>query len=98
MMADLHLPLKGDYFDQIKAGTKPKEYREMTPYWSKRLLGREYDNIILTKGYPKRDDRERRLKMPYRGFNIEIITHPHFGPDPVRVFAIYVDQQGSSGN
>lgn len=26
-MSTLHLPLKGEYFDQIKAGTKPEEFR-----------------------------------------------------------------------
>jgi hypothetical protein len=90
MMADLHIPLKGEYFDQIKAGTKPLEYRETTPYRIKRLVGREYDNIVLTRGYPKRTDHERRLVLPYRGFKIRRITHEHFGTEPVLVFAIDV--------
>ncbi|CAM4081038.1 ASCH domain-containing protein [Bordetella tumbae] len=53
-MADLHLALKGEYFDQIKAGTKTEEYRLFNPYWCRRLEGRSYGHIVLTKGYPTR--------------------------------------------
>ena len=87
-MTDLHLPLKGEYFDQIKAGAKPFEYRLQTPYWVNRLVGRQYESVIFMRGYPKKGDTERRLKMPYRGYIERIITHPHFGPEPVKVYAI----------
>lgn len=86
----LVLPLKGEYFDAIRAGTKLKEYRLVNDYWSKRLIGRCYSRIVLTKGYPKAGDSERRLTRAWRGYEIETITHPHFGPDPVMVFAIDV--------
>lgn len=89
-MTDLHLALKGEYFDQIKAGTKKEEYRQFTPYWCRRLEGRAYSNIVLTKGYPSRNDHERRLVRPWRGYTIKTIAHPHFGPDPVQVYAIKV--------
>ncbi|OZI26677.1 RNA-binding protein [Bordetella genomosp. 9] len=105
-MADLTLSLKGEYFDAIKAGTKTEEYRLCTPYWKRRLtrqskyadslvegsitVERCYDRIILTRGYPKRDDQERRLILPWRGYTIQTITHPHFGPEPVQVYAIEV--------
>lgn len=89
-MSDLTLPLNGVYFDQIKAGTKVEEFRLRTPFWTKRLAGRSYDRIILTRGYPKSDDHERRLVLPWRGLRETTITHPHFGPDPVEVFAISV--------
>lgn len=91
-MADLHLALKGEYFDAIKAGTKTEEYRLCTPYWQRRLYSTfgSYDRIILTRGYPRRDDAERRLVLPWRGYTIKTITHPHFGPDPVTVYAIDV--------
>lgn len=89
-MSTLVLPLKGIYFGQIKSGVKRWEYRLWTPYWRKRLEGRTYDAVTLTKGYPARDDAERRLTRPWQGFKVEIITHPHFGPDPVMVFAIRV--------
>ncbi|VVE78132.1 ASCH domain-containing protein [Pandoraea sputorum] len=90
-MRTLTIPVKGIYFDQIKAGTKPFEYRLRTPYWSKRLVGRAYDRVVLTRGYPKATDAERRLELPWRGFKEQTITHPHFGAEPVQVFAIRVD-------
>lgn len=91
-MSTLHLPMKGEYFDQIKAGTKPEEFRLANEYWHKRLEGRTYDRIELTRGYPKRDDAERRMVLPYRGYRLTTITHPHFGDQPVEVFAINVER------
>jgi hypothetical protein len=91
-MSDLTLPLKAVYFDQIVCGEKPEEYRLTTPYWRKRLEGRSYDRLILWKGYPKRDDTARILVLPYRGYTVKTITHPHFGPNAVEVFAINVDR------
>lgn len=87
---DLILPLKGEYFDQIKAGTKTEEFRLVNDYWKRRIMGRTYERIILTRGYPKRTDTERRLVIPWRGWEIQRIRHPHFGLDPVEVFAIDV--------
>ncbi|MFC6478570.1 ASCH domain-containing protein [Pseudomonas asuensis] len=89
-MATLTLALKGEYFDAIKAGIKPEEFRLLTPYWRKRLEGCTYDCIELTKGYPARGDQVRRLSLPWRGYRITTITHPHFGSEPVEVFAINV--------
>lgn len=90
-MRTLTLPLKAEYFDAIRDGTKLDEYRLVTPFWEKRLVGREYDRIVLTKGYPSRHDTARRLERPWRGFELQTITHQHFGPEPVRVFAIKVN-------
>ena len=90
-MKVLTLPLNGIYFDQIKSGEKVEEFRLMTPYWIKRLQFRIYDHMILTRGYPKRDDTERRLYRPWEGYRTATITHDHFGPDPVNVFAIKVN-------
>ncbi|GAB3248997.1 hypothetical protein [Chitinimonas naiadis] len=88
MKRRLTLPLKAEYFDQIVAGTKPEEFRLQTPYWRKRLEGRHYDEVEVTKGYPKRGDTSRRHVMPWRGYREITITHPLFGPGPVEVFAI----------
>lgn len=90
---NLTLPIKAEYFDQIKDGTKPEEYRLQTPYWQKRLEGRTYGRLILTLGYPKRTDTARRLELPWRGYTVRTITHPHFGLHPVRVYAIDVGHQ-----
>lgn len=89
-MADLLLRLKATYFDQIAAGTKTEEYRKTTDYWVKRLEGKTFDRIILTKGYPPAHDASRHLVLPWRGFRRTTITHEHFGAEPVEVFAIHV--------
>ncbi len=97
-MSKLHLALKAEYFDAIEAGTKPEEYRLANAYWTKRLnydgkshlWPRSFSGIVLTKGYPKDGDQERTIELPWRGFTRKTITHPHFGPDPVEVFAIDV--------
>ena len=49
----LHLNLYHKYFNQILKGEKTTEYREVTPYWSKRLEGRHYDVIKFRNGYRK---------------------------------------------
>jgi len=89
-MKTLHLPLKREYFEAIRDGTKTEEFRLVTPYWVRRLAGRTYDEIVLTLGYPARDDHARRLVRPWRGFTIKTITHPQFGSMPVQVYAIDV--------
>jgi hypothetical protein len=86
----LTIPVNGVYFDQIKAGTKLEEYRLVTPFWTKRLAGRTYSQVVMTRGYPAATDHERRLVLPWRGVTRKTITHPHFGPDPVEVYAIDV--------
>jgi len=90
-MSTLHLALQRAYFDQIEAGSKGEEYRLCTPYWRRRLEGRTFDAIVLTLGYPPRNDNARRIVRPWRGYTIKTITHPHFGPAPVQVFAIRVN-------
>lgn len=89
-MKTLHLNLKAEYFDDIESENKDEEYRLYTPYWTKRLVGREYDAIVLKRGYPRKDDRASHLIKPYKGYTVKTITHPHFGDKPVEVFAIDV--------
>jgi len=59
-MADkiLHLTLHRKWFEQILNGIKKIEYREIKPYWTKRLFDSEgnpinYDKIIFKNGYNK---------------------------------------------
>lgn len=104
-MVKLILPLKAEYFDAICGGNKTEEYRLANAYWSKRLiiggvrgvLHRSFEGIVLTKGYPSRDDQSRRLELPWNGFIRKTITHPHFGPDPVEVFAVDVSHRAALG-
>lgn len=94
----LTLPLKGEYFDAIAAGMKPEEYRLANPFWERRICGKVFDRIVLTRGYPKGGGVEgvTRLTRQWRGYRIDEITHPHFGADPVRVFAIDVSTPTSN--
>jgi len=94
-MSYLFLNLKGEYFDQIKSGDKQFEYRLYSDYWKKRLLVgcsfKEWEKIVIRRGYPKSDDYEKQIMRPWIGVSIETITHPHFGSEPVKVFAIRVN-------
>lgn len=91
-MADLVLPVKGIYFEQIKAGTKTEEFRLVNEFWRRRLDGKTFDRVIVTLGYPSKDDTARRLVFPWRGLTVKTITHEHFGQKPVQVFAIKVGE------
>jgi len=87
----LQLNLKAEYFDAIASGEKLEEFRLVTPYWRRRIEGRQFSGIVLKKGYPKRGDLSRTLTRPWAGFIVKTITHPHFGAQPVQVFAIAVN-------
>lgn len=67
MMANLQLAVNGEYFDQMKRGEKTEEYRLVNPYWGRRIHGKDYDRLIITRGYPKREDASRRIDSPYGG-------------------------------
>lgn len=41
----LILPIKKKWFDMIKSGEKKEEYREIKPYWTKRL-NNEFDKML----------------------------------------------------
>lgn len=90
-MKTLTLNLKAIYFDEIKSEKKLFEYRLMTPYWKKRLLNKDYDNIVLKSGYPAKENTEKHLTRVWNGYEIQKITHPHFGTEEVTVFAIKVN-------
>lgn len=96
-MGFLHLSLKREYFVAIRSGEKVEEFRLYNRYWRRRLTDLEdgspkhFDGIVLTLGYPKADNQFRRLERPWEGYVIKRITHPLFGPLPVKVFAIKVN-------
>jgi aminoglycoside phosphotransferase (APT) family kinase protein len=51
-MKILHLTLKKKWFDKILSGEKKEEYREIKPYWDKRL-NKSYDAVLFKNGYNK---------------------------------------------
>lgn len=89
-MRTIVFPLKQEYFEDIVFGRKTEEFRRVNDYWTKRLVGKTYDKLVLTWGYPKADDLPKRLVLPWKGFVEKWIIHEHFGLLPVHVFAIDV--------
>jgi hypothetical protein len=87
----LHLNLKAEYFNGIKSGAKIYEYRLQKAYWMRRLELKKWDYILIKSGYPKKDDAEKIILRPWLGYELQTITHPHFGNAPVKVFAIRVN-------
>jgi hypothetical protein len=49
----LHLTLHRRWFDAIASGVKREEYRDIKPYWNRRLECRTYDEIHFRNGYAK---------------------------------------------
>lgn len=88
-MKVLTLPLKREFFEAIKSGKKLEEYRVYNEYWRKRIEGNSFDKIVLTLGYPKRDDSSRRIVRPWLGYKIKMIRN--FDGFLVKVFAIKVN-------
>ena len=93
MPKDLVLHLKGEYFDLIVDGLKPYEYRKVTPYWTKRLIGKDYDNLILWKGYPRKTEIDKRIIFKYHGYHLESLTHKEFGSDPAEVYVLSLEER-----
>lgn len=65
---ELRLPLKERWYRMIESGVKLEEYREITPYWKRRLFGKEnvscmktFTHAHFTLGYPRKDDASRHM-------------------------------------
>lgn len=89
----LTLPLKRKWFDLIRSGEKREEYREMSPYWKRRLESahwggfRTYDRLVFTLGYPKAGDTERRLEFANPQVSIGFGL-PEWGAEPGRLYFV----------
>jgi hypothetical protein len=69
-MEVLKIVIKGQWFDEIAAGRKPIEYRDVSPFWTSRLFDaegkrRHYDRIEFINGYNKD---ARRMVTGFEGF------------------------------
>lgn len=49
----LHLTLKKQWFDMIASGEKKEEYRQIKPYWERRLIDNDAEAIHFRNGYSK---------------------------------------------
>ena len=54
-MKTLHLPLKKEWYNMIESGIKTEEYREVKPYWEKRMTCVRYmlHKKAILEGYDK---------------------------------------------
>jgi hypothetical protein len=76
----LHLTLIREWFERIARGEKKKEYREIKPYWTKRLLKKSdiknsetltpivYDEVHFRNGY---DSKCPFMRVEWKGLIIE---------------------------
>ena len=68
------MTLKKRWFDEILAGTKRVEYREVKPYWTKRLfdngVAKKFDVIEFRNGY-SRD--ARKMRVEFLGVDVVVL-------------------------
>ncbi len=81
----LHLTLKKKWFDMIASGVKKEEYREMKPYWHKRLLNKGYDVIRFRNGYAKDSP---TLTVEYKGLQSSLGIIEWGAPEKTPVYIL----------
>lgn len=74
-MKTLNLVLKHKWYDMIDRGEKTEEYREIKPYWEKRLL--DYKGLSAYYEEHYKEIRIKQLFFPHRQ-PIEDICHAFF--------------------
>jgi ASC-1-like (ASCH) protein len=72
MTQTLHMTLQKQWFDQIAAGTKKTEYREVKSYWTTRLFDaagrpKPFDTIIFRNGYAPTSP---RMRVEFKGLTV----------------------------
>lgn len=67
----LFIPLKTEYFEAFKAGTKDTEYRWYGPRWNEDTC-RRGRSVVLSKGYGK----AHRLEGTITGFAMQYMNSP----------------------
>ena len=88
-MADILLRVKKKYFDEVLEGTKRHEYWRVTPYWTARLVGRTYGNIIYCKGnYGSEKNPDNIQIFPWYGVLKTKIKHEEFGDELIEVYDV----------
>lgn len=78
----LYLSLKKEWFNLIDSGDKREEYREIKPYWEKRLLGKSYERVVFSYGYTR-----RRMCLELLSVSVGIGKH-EWGAPPTPVFIL----------
>lgn len=84
---ELYLSLKKKWFDLIQSGEKKEEYREITPYWEKRIRKKKFTHVHFTLGYPKKTDSSRHMIKEIK----EIVIYrgrPEWGAEPLKEYFV----------
>lgn len=68
-MSNLSLVLMHKWYDLIESGEKTSEFREIKPYWQKRLA-KHYDTVTFQRGYTN-------IKQCYKIISITITNKPN---------------------
>lgn len=101
----LYLPLKAKWYEMIESGVKTEEYREIKPYWCKRIVG---ENTISVSGalMEKYEYPFTHVKFSYgytkrtMTFEIENITigkgNPEWGAPTEDVFIIKLGKRNEN--
>lgn len=87
----LYLVVPPEEFDQLKAGYKKEVYRATNNHWHNRIHGRHYDMLAISSGNRNGRGDDRRIFIPYEGFEIKEVSDPRLDNEPVRMFAIRVN-------
>ena len=61
----LYLTLNRKWFDKIATGEKKIEYRDIKPYWIKRVEHKNYDEVYFRNGYQKNSP---FMRVKYEGY------------------------------
>ena len=82
----LHLVLKGRWFNLIESGAKREEYRDISPYWEKRLNNHTYDRVKFRHGY-RTDARTMTFEINEINKGLGLVEH---GAPDYPVFIIWL--------
>jgi hypothetical protein len=85
MANTLTVTIKKHWFDMIKSGEKKEEYRDIKPYWTERLEGKNYDYIVFKNGY---SDNAPSIKVECKGIEKKNANPDWCGGDSSFYYAI----------
>lgn len=68
----------------ILSGIKFEEYREIKPYWTKRLEGKKFGFIKFTNGY---GDKRPAFYIKYNGYK-KTRGLPEWGAEPGKIYYV----------
>jgi hypothetical protein len=88
-MSTLHLTLKKQWFDMTAYGAKQEEYREVKPYWQKRLQNADgtfktFDTVTSRNGYAAEAP---TLVVECKGIKLSTGT-PEWGAEPGVIYYV----------